>query len=342
MTMLQRFRAAALLAALTCAFASAQAAYTFTDLGALGGTRSSGIALNKAGIVVGEASQPLNQDNPPQEPTRAAKWAGPSPTDLGTLGGPYGRAMGINDAGKIVGQSGLAGGNGTHATLWDGASVVDLGTLGGTQSDAQAINKAGVIVGAASIAGNAGNRAVRWRHGKIKALKALGGRFSRALAISDTGIIVGWSEAANGRNHAVMWNGTEFTDLGKDAYAQGVNSAGQVVGYRSGEGYAHATLWVGGTAKDLGSLGGPQSVANGINDNGAIVGRSSYLPGSIDNHAAMWMGDTVIDLNDQLDQATRDAGWVLVDARAINIRGAITGTARNTITGVTHGFLLSP
>ncbi|HEX6705588.1 MAG TPA: hypothetical protein VF169_12570 [Albitalea sp.] len=59
-------------------------------------------------------------------------------------------------------------------------------------------------------------------------------------------------------------------------------------------------------------------------------------------HAVIWNGTVATDLNTFLDQATRDAGWVLLDASGINDRGWITGQATNELTGQGRAFLLVP
>lgn len=350
MTSKKGFGAASALVAfvLTGAAAQAEAAYTFTTFDTFGGSWSVGLAVNSAGVVVGTSAQPPDNNDPPNEPSRAAKWNGPTGVDLGTLGGAYGSANGINDGGTIVGSTNLSNDVASHATLWraDG-TMVDLGTLGGLDSSAFAINKAGVVVGFSNVAGTSGRFVpVVWRNGQIKALKSLGGGYSAAMAISNKGnYIAGRSSDTGGANHAVVWKDGALTDLGENRFLFGINSSGTAVGYAppqsQGVTTVEATAWNGATPTSLGCLRKDfQCIANAINDSGTIVGESRP-EGSNYNRAVMWTNGKVVDLNTRLDQASRDAGWTLLDARAISSNGSIAGLARNTITGAVRAYLLA-
>jgi probable HAF family extracellular repeat protein len=62
------------------------------------------------------------------------------------------------------------------------------------------------------------------------------------------------------------------------------------------------------------------SDASAINNNGQIVGLS-YDANSV-GKATLWDGtNPPIDLNDYLDQASRDAGWIITHAMDINDSG---------------------
>jgi probable HAF family extracellular repeat protein len=93
---------------------------------------------------------------------------------------------------------------------------------------------------------------------------------------------------------------------------------------------------------DLGTIGASyrESWAIGINNSSQVAGDSITSDGTF--RATIWNGTTPTDLNNFLDASDVSAGWYLVGARDINDNGWIVGIASNTITGVTHAFLLTP
>jgi len=266
---------------------------TAIGIGTLGGRTSGATAINNTGQVVGYSATTGGA-------THATLWSGGTTTDLGTLGGHYSAASSINNNNQVAGSSYTTvtdayNNQVYHATLWTAgtaATITDLGTLGGNNSNAFAINKAGQVAGFSdTTVGSPDQHATLWSGGNITDLGTLGGHYSAATGINNAGQVAGYSTTAgDAAQYATLWNVngktiTSLDTLGGQAFASAINNAGQVAGwsYTTGNPYdSHATLWnVNGTAAtDLNSLLSSKAInagwlltsANGINDNGWIVG----------------------------------------------------------------------
>lgn len=211
---------------------------------------------------------------------------------LGTLGGKSSVACDINDQNQIVGYAQTDTGA-THAYLFDGIqNMQDLGTLGGLNSVANAINNNGQVVGYASI-NETDTHAFHYSDGIMTSLGTLGGDSSVAHSINDYGQIVGAACNQYGNDQAFLYDPDKRPCM-----------------------------------QNLGSLGGLISIANSVNNTGQVVGYSFVADNSI-AHAFLYQNDNMIDLNQLLDSKTRQAGWVLNEALAINDHGSIVGIAYN-------------
>jgi len=88
----------------------------------------------------------------------------------------------------------------------------------------------------------------------------------------------------------LVHNGYTISDLGEGA-AYAVNSSGKVAGQNGDD---HAFFWDGVTMQDLGTLGGSNSGAFGINDSDQIVGSADNA--SFCNRAFLWESGSMTDL----------------------------------------------
>jgi probable HAF family extracellular repeat protein len=141
-----------------------------------------------------------------------------------------------------------------------------------------------------------------------------------------------------GLSRTWFYDGAAIDDIGtlggSDAYATGINKAGQVAGLSSlGTGLLHAYVWSkGGGMMDLGSLPGyAESSASAINNLGQVVGH--VTPDFGGPRAFLWSAaGGMEDLGAFTDGLTS-----VSTAEAINDAGLVAGTS-NTATDDAHAF----
>jgi probable HAF family extracellular repeat protein len=128
---------------------------------------------------------------------------------------------------------------------------------------------------------------------------------------------------------------------GNSSAAYGINASGQVVGQSdiTGNTSLHATRWSGTHAIDLGTLGGRSSTAVSINTAGEVVGSAQTSSNS--QHAALWTGGKVVDLN-MVVSPTLTPSVTLTAAVAINDNGQIAVYGENSQTGEIKAYVLTP
>jgi probable HAF family extracellular repeat protein len=120
---------------------------TSIDLGSLGASGASALALNNNDQVVGYATTK-------SQSVHAFLYAGGKMTDLGTLGGDESYAIGINNSNAVVGGANFdSSQSSTHAFLAISNSMIDLNSLldsagaGWTLTEAHVISDSGLIAG---------------------------------------------------------------------------------------------------------------------------------------------------------------------------------------------------
>jgi uncharacterized membrane protein len=288
------------------------------------------LAINDAGIIVGEAERYASTD-PPSDflGMRALRWDPSSTiTELGHLGShadgwAYSSATAINNAGTIIGASNkitrFDTDLGRRAVRWNAGATAptELGNLG-TRADAYAYTEAVAINDAGTIAGNAekydaagnvvGSRAVRWD-----------ASVTAATELGDLG-----PQPGGGAGGAVAWAindaGTIMGEAGK------WDATGRYLG-------TVAVRWdaLDTAAKELGNLGittfgESNCFVRAMNDAGTAVGGcnppDAIVPG--DWRAVYFRAEdgAAIDLNTLIDPAS---GWLLERALGISDTGWIVG-----------------
>ncbi len=260
------------------------------------------------------------------------------------LGGLPAKAYGINESAQLVGQWG------SHAFFWEDGVMEDLGTLGGPHySWAYDINASGQVVGRAEVPSTACH-AFLWENGVMQDLGMEwndGGAWSWAYGINDLGQVVGYHDESMGgppsltAKTAFLYSDGQSTELGTmnglhdfwdgNSQAYDINNSGQIVGGSNSDTPQHdmhAFLLEDGVWHDLGTLGGPESEASGVNASGEVVGWAHTASGCY--HAFLWQDGVMQDLG--------TFGGSYSWARGINALGHVVGYA-DTASGGSHAFL---
>jgi probable HAF family extracellular repeat protein len=203
----------------------------------------------------------------------------------------------------------------------------------------------------------------QWINGKLTDLGALPGvNSSCATYISSNALIAGESENGtldpiNGwpEVQAVLWRRGQIRNLGtlggNESVATGVNNQGQVVGLATidapdslsfpGLGQqTRAFLWEHGTMRDLGTLGGPDAYAIGINDRGQVLG-FSFVNSTLNPTTGLPTGDGFLWENGVITDIPNPLGGTLVTPIYLSDKGQVVGYAnlKGDMPGQEHPFL---
>lgn len=231
-----------------------------------------------------------------------------------------------------------------HAFLFAAGKTYDLGALAkGVSSAAFGVNDLGIVFGQAqngkvdAATGFPEAHPVAWINRRITDLGTLGGTQGAAGAMNFIGQAVGASLNGNPDPYAAapmeacLWLPNNGTSAWQYEFA--INSF-----FAPASTETHATYWWGSAKLDMGTLGGPDSNANAINQMGQAIGWSytSYQAnefGHPDVRPFIWS------IRDRKMQDLGSLGGSCGAAIAINNRGQVVGGSNLPGDATMHAFL---
>lgn len=191
-------------------------------------------------------------------------------------------------------------------------------------------------------------QAFEWRNGHITNLGALPGNNSSAVyQVNSSGVGVGGSETSTinpltgePAEHAVMYRNGHVVDLGTlpggyETQACCITDSGLVAGFAGSRGF----VWQNGVMHDIGSLGGPDTGVDLMNNLGQVVGNSltnatpNPTTGQPTQDPYLWQNGKMHDLG--------TLGGTIGDASVVNMQGQAAGTSDLYGDQTWHAFLWS-
>ncbi|MDR1281374.1 MAG: PEP-CTERM sorting domain-containing protein [Opitutaceae bacterium] len=262
----------------------------------------------------------------------------------------------INNSGDVAGTGYTSYTNGTpQAIVWRGGNEINLHAAFDEAdldiTSARTINDNGVVALSVTIGGT--TRGMTWSGGTFNELtiEIVGKEVhaTTASAINNSGVVAGHVEFKGegaGLRGIAVWRNGEFSFLHDttggmyDSTPLAINNNGNMAGivYANAGDPMNAAMWVSDdttfTFVNLGGLiGSSTSIANGINDDGLVVGRAT-LDGI--TRAVIWRDTegTFTDLHNFV------GGGAYSYAYGINKDGAVAGDAE--IDGTEHAVVWMP
>ncbi len=276
--------------------------------------------------------------------------------DLGTLGGLTSAANDINDNGHVVGwaenPTGLRWG-----FLWIGTQMYSLRHWTNEESETLALsNNLEETCGWGRSGGN--RRALIWVFDLIADLGTFGGMESVCVDLNNVAGSAGWAQNAQGHHRAFREFSYIIEELGTlggdNAEAHGINDSWQIAGWSelapdAGPGRnpvqvtRHACRWWGANILDLGTLGGTDSAAEGINELGQIAGEADT--GGSDpetEHAFLWLPAPAYGLNPGMHDLGTLPTMTTSKAWNLNDIGQVVGESGTPDAAITRAFVWDP
>jgi len=248
------------------------------------------------------------------------------------------QAVAINNKGQVIVQYSLADGT-SHGLIFSGGIATDIPGLGGADTTPYSINDNGQVVGDATLPPDQAPHAFLYSGAITIDLNTLPGcNCSYALGINNRGITVGFAGRGLVVQTPFILSGNTMVPINipgvvdNSNVATSVNNNGQVVGDYAPDFYtqrAFLYLPLNNSITDIGTLGGPDTWADAINNSGDIVGMSMT---SSSKQAFLYSKGVMIDLS------AYDT-WNSSEAMAINDFGQVVGTFSPTPTSLNHAFL---
>jgi probable HAF family extracellular repeat protein len=265
--------------------------------------------------------------------------------DIGTLGGPNSSVGFAGYVGKTLNPRGIAIGQAdtstpdpsclidcfvNHPFQWRNGVLTDLGALPGVNNSfAFWINSRGWVAGLSEngvldpLTGFPETAAVLWKDGNIISLGTLGGNASAPNAVNNRGQVVGGAlNTIPDPFSATFVNSFIFETSGFFFFPVATE--------------AHAFLWQEGTMQDLGTLGGPNSVAWFVNERGQVAGQSTInsVPNSTTGVPTVdpffWDDGKMVDVG--------NLGGTFSFVAGLNNRGQMTGTMNLPVDSIYRAF----
>jgi len=209
-----------------------------------------------------------------------------------------------------------------HTYLWSHGALTDLGALGPdpakNSSYANWLSPRGAVAGLSDngtidpLTHSEEVDAVVWQDGKITNLGTFGGNEGQAFGMNSQGEVTGGADNATPDKYSILGDGQQ----------------------------TRAFLWANGHLRDLGTLGGPDSLGWFLNDHGQVLGVSdtSATPDPVTGQPPasvfLWQNGTMRDLGNLGGSVPTFGGLA-----AFNDAGEVTGQSNLAGNKIFHAFL---